>query len=269
MKQQLYIDKKHIKWIISSVLLLIFSIVFLLNSIVRVPANTVGVKFSITDGVSRDNLKEGIHFKSVLDKVYLIDTKIQNVQLEKVTAQTKDSQYLNFTADVKYRVSKENAQIVFKNFENLNRVQTSYIVPTVQRAIETVTVEYNIIDILGSKRSEVALKIDEKIKEKLLEVGLEFQSFTIVDADAGDAIEDAIRKESIAKKEVEIARQNLEKEKVQAEIQITKAKAEADANQILSEKLDDKILRKMEMEARLKHGWVTTQGASSVITQQP
>lgn len=255
---------KIITWAIAGVILFTFLVI---KIVVKVPANTVGVKYSITEGVSSLNLNEGIHFKSPFDKVYLIDTKIQTVALTKVTAQTKDAQYLDFTADVKYQVSKSNAQEVFRSFGSLETVRTSYIVPTVQRAIETITVEYDIIDILGSKRSEVAFKIDEKIKESLEKAGLEFKQFTIVDADAGDLIEEVIRKESVAKKEVEISRQQLEKEKVEAEIKLTKARAEADANQILSEKLDEKILKKMEMEARLKHGWITTTGTQSVITQ--
>ena len=42
------------------------------------------------------------------------------------------------------------------------------------------------------------------------------------------------------------------------------AEAEAKANSTISASLTDKLLKKMEMEAREKHGWVTVQGGTVV-----
>ena len=44
------------------------------------------------------------------------------------------------------------------------------------------------------------------------------------------------------------------------------ADAEAKANRTISESLTDELLHKMEMEARMAHGWVTVQGAGTVVT---
>ena len=50
-----------------------------------------------------------------------------------------------------------------------------------------------------------------------------------------------------------------------AEIEITKASAEAEANRVIAESITEELIRMKEAEARLEHGWVTVQGADSVI----
>ena len=52
----------------------------------------------------------------------------------------------------------------------------------------------------------------------------------------------------------------------EAAIKITEAEAEAKANEVVSASITDELIRMKEAEARLKHGWVTVQGADSVIT---
>ena len=44
------------------------------------------------------------------------------------------------------------------------------------------------------------------------------------------------------------------------------ADAEAKANKTISESLTDELLRKMEMEARMEHGWITVQGADTIVS---
>lgn len=261
--------KKEVSFIVSGVVGVIV-VLLLFLSFSFVPANTVGIKYSAFGGVSEKTLNEGVHLVTpFVDRIYKIETTVQSVSLHDMVGQTKDSQYLNFHLDVKYKVNREKAFNVFKTYTSLDKVNSSLITRLTQRALETITSQYDVIDILGERRNEVYSKIDEEIEKSLVENNLEFVSFTIVDADAGEEIENAIKRESVAKKEVEVAKQNLEKEKIEAEIKKTKAQAEADANAILSEKIDDKILKKMEMEARLKHGWITVQGSGQVITQNP
>lgn len=50
-----------------------------------------------------------------------------------------------------------------------------------------------------------------------------------------------------------------------AQIEVTKAKAEAEANRLKSESITEELIRMKEAEARLQHGWVTTQGANAVV----
>ena len=252
--------------------------IFRLTAVKRIPANTVGVKVSAIGGVQENTLQTGYHLKiPFIDTVYTLSTSVQTKTMEKITTQTKDGQWLNTNIDVKYRVNKEKAMTIFSNYTKLENVNESVIAPAVQRAIESVTGSYDIYDILGNKRTEVYEMIDKALKEKFESYDLEFVSFTITDQDAGDEIEAAIKNESVKQKEIDTAKQEQEKAKVEADTKKVQAQAEADAgiikaegeakaNKAKSDSITDNLIRMKEAEAREKHGWVTVNGAGGVIT---
>lgn len=246
-----------------------------------VPPNHVGIKFNIIGGVSSNTIKEGLQMKNPLDEIYLISTEVQTVKIDKVTGQTKDAQWVNMNLDVKYKVNPKNAFVVFKNFRDLYNVNSTLIIPLTQRAIEQVTTEYNVIDVLGEKRNEVYAKIEQQLKSKLEQSGIDFFALTLTDTDAGAGIEEAIANEAIAKKNVETSLQKQEQAKVEAEtlkieaaanaeVKLIQAKAEADSNKIISNSITQNVLKKMEMDARKIHGWieVNTNGNSVIETKR-
>ena len=252
---------------------------FRLTAVKRIPANTVGVKVSAFGGVQDTTLQTGYHLKvPFIDTIYTLSTSVQTKTMEKITTQTKDGQWLNTNIDVKYRVNKEKAMTVFSNYTNLENVNNSVVSPAVQRAIESVTGNYDIYDILGNKRTEVYEMIDKALKEKFESYDLEFVSFTITDQDAGDEIEAAIKNESVKQKEIDTAKQEKAKAEVEAETKkiqaqadannaVIKAEGEAKANKIKSDSITDNLIRMKEVEAREKHGWVTVNGTGSTIVQ--
>lgn len=48
----------------------------------------------------------------------------------------------------------------------------------------------------------------------------------------------------------------------------SKAEAEAKANRLISESITPELIQMKEAEARMEHGWVEVQGASSVVTTE-
>ena len=58
--------------------------------------------------------------------------------------------------------------------------------------------------------------------------------------------------------------------KAEAEAEKTRiaAQAEADANAMINNSITEDLIRMKEAEARLKHGWVTVQGAQAVVTDK-
>ncbi|HEM4278042.1 prohibitin family protein [Streptococcus suis] len=260
--------------------LIIFAVFFRLTAVVKIPANTVGVKVSAFNGVQEKTLQTGYHLKvPFADKVYKLPTSVQTKTMEAITTQTKDGQWLNTNIDVKYKVNKAEAMTVFTNYTDLENVSNSVVAPAVQRAIESVTGEYDIYEVLGSKRTEVYGKIDQKLKERFATDNLEFVSFTITDQDAGDEIEKAIKDESVKQKQVDSAKQDQEKVKIEAETKKIQAQADADAEVIkaqgqakanaeLNNSISDNLIRMKEAEARLEHGWVEVITQGDVITNQ-
>lgn len=234
--------------------------------IAKVPANSVGIKYSPFRGTSEITLDEGFHIKSPFDKVYKISTEVQTMNVENLTSQTKDAQFLTSVLDIKYKVNAKDAYLVFTQFRTLDKMSDSLIVPTTQRVLELTTTKYNVIDILGEKRSEVYTELEINLKDELAKYGVEFYSISLIDMDAGDAIEAAITNEAVAKKAVETAEQELLKAqtdakqksvtaqaeqdaaKIKAETKLIEAQAEKEANELLNQSLSNEVLEKLWIE---------------------
>lgn len=235
-------------------------------SIRSVPANTAGVKYNKFSGVQDGFLKEGVYFTvPFVEKIYKIDTKVQERTDEGVSIQTKDSQFVSVVVNVKYKVEPANVVKIFKNYGSLDSLQANIIGNYTQNALNEVCSEYNVIELLGEKRNEAVAKTKENLRDKFAKEGVTMVELTIKDMDAGDAIEKAISDEAVAKKAAETAKQKQETARNDAETKRIQAQGEADANRILSESITDELIRLKEAEARMKHGWITVQGAGSVI----
>lgn len=248
-------------------LFVIFGLLIMLGGcITKIPANHVGIVYSPFGGTKEQTLSEGFKTKNILDKVYKISTEVQTMGVSGLTTQTKDAQYLTSTLDVKYKVSASNAFVIFKQYRTLDNMSSNLIIPTTQRVLELITTNYNIIDILGEKRSAVYTELEVALKEEFNKYGVEFVSISITDMDAGDALENAITEEAVAKKAVETAAQNLLKAeteakqksvqaqaeqdaaRIEAETKLIEAEAEKKANEMLNQTLTDEILKQQWIE---------------------
>lgn len=236
--------KKTVKGVrITTVVVLLLAIGA--NCIKVIPANNVGVKYSIFTGTSENTLDEGVVLKSPFDKIYLIDTTVQERSIEGVTGQTKDAQWLNMDLNVKYQVDKANAFKVYKNYKTLSNLDYNLIANMAQRCIESITTKYNVIDVLGEKRDQVYNEIEDLLRKKLAEEGVTFKMLTIKDTDAGEQIENAIQAEAVAKKQVETAEQQKAKAEIEAQTKLIEAQGDAEANAIKTKQLTKEILTEM------------------------
>ena len=241
----LFLESENHKFFQKKQLLAIIPLIVfvLLCCVVFIPSNTVGIKWSAFHGTSNKTLEEGIHIKSPLDKIYLIDTKVQERTIKDVTVQTKDAQFVTTVVNVKFKVDKDNAYAVYKGYGTLDALKKNIVSDYSQKAIESVVTQYDIISVLGDKKNEIYDKATDKLEEMLSEEGVDLVQLTIKDMDAGDEIENAIKEEAIAKKQVETAEQNRLKAEKDAETKVIKAKGEAEANKILTEELTDAVLQ--------------------------
>lgn len=256
-------DDGSVSWKVSKRNLLAFLVLGILafGFFTKIPANSVGIVYSPFDGTREQTLSEGFHGKNIFDQVYKMSTEVQTMTVENLTTQTMDAQYLTSILDIKYRVSASNAYLVFKQFRTMDNMSKNLIIPITQRVLEMVTTKYNVIDILGEKRTEVYHELEVMLTEEFSKYGVEFYAISITDMDAGDALEQAITDEAVAKKAVETAEQNLlrtqteakqksvqaqaaqDAARIEAETKLIEAEAEKKANELLNQSLTDEILR--------------------------
>lgn len=154
-----------------------------------------------------------------------------------------------------------------------NRVQNSIIA-----YVKEVTPQFSVMDIYSDKKTEVNGAITSYLNEKLSEeYGINVISALVIDVQLDSALQQKVQAKEQAKQDAEIA--ELEKQTAQAQaetnqviaeseanIKRIEAQAEADANAIISQSITPELIQMKEAEARLEHGWITVQGADTVVT---
>lgn len=213
--------------------------------VVFIPANTVGIKYSAISGISEETLNEGLAFKTPFDRIYEIETTVQERTVENVSVQTKDAQWVSMNINVKFSVNSSNAFKVFKSYKTLENLQNNLIANATQRAIEEVTTKFNVMEVLGEERNSIYTQIENNLKDRLAVEGVDLKFITITDTDAGQQIENAISNEAVAKKNAETALQKQEQAKIEAETKLIEAEGEAKANAVKTKALTEQVLIEM------------------------
>ena len=273
-------------------LILIFGLIGTIICIERVPVGYEGIVYSMSNGVTGETLTQGWHIVAPSKKVKLFS--ISNSQL----ILTKDKRE-NSEDDESFRVaSADNASIAI-SFQMSYRFDEKRIVDTykaykmdgdaiIENRVKTVlksrvsevTTDYSLMDIYSGNRSEINDKLTKYLNDKFSkQFGVEVIDASIIDVHPDKKLSQAInnrieaqQKADQAKAEQKTAQVEAEtkmiKAKNEADIKIKKAEAEAKANKMIADSITDELIKMEEVEARKKHGWVTIQGADSIIKEK-
>ncbi len=238
-----------------------------MSCIGSVPANAVGVQYSpFNGGTQETTLSEGFIVKNPFTSIYKISTRVSEIPFDSISLQTKDSQFVVASIVIQARVDSTQAFEYFRKYGNQEISNISSILAnTVQKELESITTQYNVIDILGEARSEIVTAALEGIKEELIKDGIMVERITLVDTDAGESIEKAIAAEAVAKKALETAQYEKEKVEIEGEAKVIEAQKEKEANDYLSETLTEQILTKLFLEKWDGKLPVVASGDSSIL----
>lgn len=235
------------KW---SILGLLWLLMIPFGCFTIIDVNTVGIMYNpFKNGVQNEVLTEGFKSKSPFDKVYKISTEVQEFTFNDLSVQTNDSQWINSIIQIQVRVDREKAFEYFKKYggKNLNDIQ-NILSNTTQKQLEKISIQYNIMQVLGEKRDEIVNKTSDELKKELLNDGILIERIVLVDTDAGEAIEKAIEKEASAKKEAETAKYQKEKAQLEGEARVIEAQKEKEANELKQKTLTNQILTEKMIE---------------------
>ena len=263
-------------------LALIVAVVLGVICIEKIPRGHVGSIYSIRGGTSDEVLSEGCHIVSPTKKVteYSIATEqllLTAEEDESFNATCKDG-VLNVDLEMSYHFEADNIPEIAKKYRGMSGsdIVKNIIKSKARTYVNEVTSEYTILEAYMDKKPELNQELTVHLKEALTPFGIVVESATIPRAEPDEAIKTAITERSKKAQEVEAAKQEQEKQKIlaetkiieaqgEAEAAIAKAAGEAEANRLISESLTPELLEQMEMEARIKHGWVTINGAGNTI----
>lgn len=259
----------------------------------RVHTGYVGVVYS-AKGVEQQTISQGWHFMSPLKHVSEFPITQQRVVFSNAPSDYGAKKHADWHIDapanggtiainltVNYNFLPEHVVELYTKFGGMDgeSLMESKIQNDIIAYVKEVTPQFSVMQIYSDDRAGVNTAITNYLNEKLTaEYGINVSSALIVDAQPDDTLMQKIRAKEQAKQDAEIAELNKQtalaqaetdkvKAQTEADVKMIEAQAEADANKVLSESITPELIQMKEAEARLKHGWVTVQGADTVVTK--
>lgn len=284
---------KKIGIIVAVVIIAVIGGVFTVKSLHRVGQGEVGVVYSMKNGVKEETMKPGWHFISPFDKMSTYPVSQQQLVLSNNAADFNEKELerdthvdapanvgmVKMNMTVNYNFIPDRVTSLYERFNGMDgdQIVESKIKNSILAYIKEVTPGFSVMDIYSDKRAEVGQAITEYLNEKLEEeYGIQISSALIIDVQLDEELQAKVQQKEQAKQDAEkaeldkqtaIAQGEAAKAKAEADakVTITNAQAEAEANRLKSESITDELIKMTEAEARLEHGWVTVQGADTVV----
>jgi regulator of protease activity HflC (stomatin/prohibitin superfamily) len=170
----------------------------------------------------------GLGFKvPMIDSVVKISLETQRVRFDKVNSYSRDQQPADLIISVNYRATEDKVDDLYAQFGSLQGFADRVLFPRVLSESKIVFGQYNAVTAIQERG-----RLNNEVMQAILKAAagpVVIESVQIENLDFSDAYEKSIEQRMLAEVEVQRLRQNAEREKVQAEIVVTKATAEANA----------------------------------------
>lgn len=264
----------------------------------------VGVVWTYKGGVKEETLGPGLHFVSPFARVKEYPVSQQQLVLSNNPSDYGKDEHPDWHVDapadggmvklnltVNYAFMADRVTDIYTKFNGMDgeSIVESMVQNSIVAYIKEVTPQFTVMDIYSDKRAEVSAAITDYLNTKLnSEYGITVASALIIDVQLDDTLMQKVQAKEQAKQDAEkaeldaqtaIAQGEADKVKAEAEAEVMRieaeaeaektrilAQAEADANSIINTSITENLIRMKEAEARLKHGWITVQGGTPVVT---
>ena len=189
--------------------------------------------------------ESGLNLKiPLIEDVKIMETRVKKKETSS-SAVTKDLQDVTTVVALNFSVDKDTALKLYKEV-GLN-YEENVIDPILHESVKVGTAQYDSESLITS-RAEAKEKILKTVKDRLANYGIAVVDLNIVNLDFSATFNAAIEEKAVAQQQVEKAKQDLERTKVESEQKITQAKAEAEAQRLQQETLTDLMVKKMFIE---------------------
>jgi regulator of protease activity HflC (stomatin/prohibitin superfamily) len=174
----------------------------------------------------------GLGFKlPIVDSVKEITVQTQARLYEKVMVYSRDQQSAELQISVNYRLPADQVQAIYTEYGGKDGVMTRLLDRQVPEEVKNVFGRFNAVTAI-QERERLSKEVQEAIQKATTNPVLIVESVQIENIDFSDAYEQSIEQRMLAEVEVQKVQQNAQREKVQAEILVIQAKAEADAKKL-------------------------------------
>ena len=241
----------------------------------KIAPGYAGVVYNMDGGVEDNVLPQGYHVVAPWKKVTAYPISTETVYYTKsadgkesgetadnsINVNTKDGKQVNVSVTYSFHMDADNLPAVFTKFrgQSTAKIEAGYVKNEMYQAINEVTSQYSLMDLVGDKRPEINSKVFEKFKASLEPFGIVIETFNLSDVVPDEQTKDAIQKVVNAQNVLEqakIEKQTAEVEAEKARIQargradaaLIEAEGQAQANLKLQQSLSEGILQQRAIE---------------------
>lgn len=176
----------------------------------------------------------GLGFKvPIIDSVVKISVQSRLATYVNVSSYSRDQQLATMAVSVNYRINPGVVDAIYTNYGNEVAMRDRLISPRVQQEVKTVFGQFNAVSAI-QERERLNQDALQAVQDSIGET-ITIEALQIENIDFSDAYEQSIEQRMLAEVEVQRVRQNLERERIQAEIVETRARAEANAIRLRGE----------------------------------
>jgi prohibitin 1 len=220
-------------------------VIFLFNSIIKVPTGSVGV-LTLFGRVTGETLPEGIHVINPLKSSNETSVRTQELK-ESASVPSAEGLVMNLDTSLIYHLNPDKAADVYR------RVGPNYlnvlIEPNLRAAIREATASHSANALYTGEREMVARQVYEQLVSKLAERGVTVESVLLRDIQLPQTLKASIETKQQAEQEALAMNFRLQKEKQEAERKRIEAAGIRDFQQIVAQGISPALLEWKGIEA--------------------
>jgi regulator of protease activity HflC (stomatin/prohibitin superfamily) len=222
-------------------------LISLFDGFYTIDQGDIGVQ--LRNGAVTGTAEPGFHWQvPVIDSVRIISVRTQKDTYEQVQSYSKDIQAADLRISVTYHADPSRVVEIYSEYGSVEGLVDRVISPALYNETKIVFGSFNAATAIA-ERGRLVAEIEAAIRAKVAGEPLVLESVQVEDIAFSEVFENSVEQRMLAEVEVAKLKQNLEREKVQADIVRTQAEGKADSTRSQAQAEADAIRIKGEAEA--------------------
>lgn len=153
-----------------------------------------------------------------------------------------------YDLDATYNINDADLMKLYGDYRDQDRFTRQVIYPAVQKAARSIPSGYTTTEFRGAGSVEAGDKIADLVNEALAKYGVEITVATVKDVNFTEAVEASLSQVEEKQQQEEAARADAAAKDVRNEQMVQDARAEAEANRIISDSITDELISLRQIE---------------------
>jgi len=228
-----------------------------------IPAGSVGILYDASGGLQKEVIEPKAVRVGWRQKLYTYPTQLQAAiytqdtdegelkSADGIQVTTKDNANTIFDVIVMYRVKKENVPLVFSQFGPIpiEDIQTQHIRRAVKEAINSVSTQYDVFELMGAKRLIASQIATEELRKRIEPKGISVEQVMLGSCFPSQDIQSKINARVNSYTELEISTLRNTKAEIDRQSAIVGAESEAQARALSAAQTQQRSIEMLKLQA--------------------